>query len=276
MTSVAAKREVTASVPLWRRASLRFWVCVGILGSAAGGMRMVEAFFQVWLRKEELPLKQSLRLFDAEALGPRYLRDAAADRILPPSDDLVSNLGTREFFQTVLADGQKPAQDPTRLASVFVSYYTGQPDKVPHTPDRCYVAAGAEPLGTQTVRLRVPGVGAPGAELPVQVVQFRQWQRQSAADDGVVTVLYFFHTNGRYVTTRGEVRWAMLKDLFQRYAYYAKVEVCFTNEAGVHAGREASLAALGPLLERLMPVLLRDYIDLERFEAAGASQRAQK
>lgn len=269
MTSVAAKREVTASVPLWRRASLRFWVCVGILGSAAGGMRMVESFFAVWLRKEELPLKQSLRLFDAEALGPRYLRDATADRIPPPSDDLVSNLGTREFFQTVLADGQKPAQDPTRLVSVFVSYYTGQPDKVPHTPDRCYVAAGAERLGTETVKLGVPEVGAPGDELPVQVERFRQ--------EGVeTTVLYFFHTNGRYVTTRGEVRWAMLKDLFQRYAYYAKVEVCFTNEAGVHAGREASLEALGPLLERLMPVLLRDYIDLERFEAAGASPRAQK
>jgi hypothetical protein len=54
-----------------------------------------------------------------------------------------------------------------------------------------------------------------------------------------------------------------------RYAYYAKVEVTFLNEYAVRAGKAAAVAALGPLLERLMPVLLRDHFDLSQFPTAG-------
>ena len=53
-----------------------------------------------------------------------------------------------------------------------------------------------------------------------------------------------------------------------RYAYYAKVEVTFQGENSIRAGKQASIAALGPLLARVLPVLIQDHFDLDKFPAA--------
>jgi hypothetical protein len=253
------------------RTSLRYWVCLGVLVSAALGVHGVARVFGIVTRKAPVPLKLPLARFDATRLGGGYEYNAAlTERIPPMSEDMIASLGTTEYMQLYVDDTAKPATDPTRTAMVFVTYYTGKPDLVPHVPDECYLAGGYDKISEATVRVPVPGVGVPGDEIAVRVLEFRaRTAGFSAGPPETATVMYFFHANGDCVTTRNEVRLSMANP-FERSAYYAKIEVTFNNGAA-RAGKAASVAALGPLLARLMPQLLADHFDLREFTSTGAA-----
>ncbi|MCK4341324.1 MAG: hypothetical protein KAY37_06325 [Phycisphaerae bacterium] len=254
------------------RPSARFWTSLVILVLAAVGVRVLPHLFGVHFRKEAVPLKLDLQQFDVRRLAPNYLRHRVNDEAHPISEDLIDSLGTREYLQVYLTDARKPATgqpktktDPTKVAQFFVTYYTGRPDMVPHVPDECYLAGGYDPLGSTTKLVHVPGIGAPNDEIPVRVVRFRAPLNRRTGESDEVAVLYFFHVNGGYATTRDGVR-VKLSNPFQRFAYYAKIEVTFTDDKIARtAGMDQSLAALGPLLEAVMPVLLEDHFDLGKF-----------
>ncbi len=72
--------------------------------------------------------------------------------------------------------------------------------------------------------------------------------------------MFFFETNGKFGTTREEVRSA-LGNPFDKYAYYLKFEMCFVDaDFSRLAGREASLAAGEKLLRKMMPSLWQDHL----------------
>jgi hypothetical protein len=280
MTSLPAKDEVSIGPRVavrsgavrqgTRRTSLRYWVCLSVLVLAAGGLKTAASWFGWFIRKEAVPLKRPLQQMDVRELGPRYELDKVAmDKMEPMSEDMQESLGTKEYVQLCIKDTQKAADDPTRVALLFVTYYTGRPDMVPHVPDECYLAGGYDKISEATRSVRVPGCGAPNDEVPLRVLEFEGRRNMPFSVGGdAVTVIYFFHVNNRYATTRNGVRASMLNPL-QRYAYYAKVEVTFTNGSTVRAGREASVAATGPLLARVLPVLFKDHFDLEKFAPAA-------
>jgi hypothetical protein len=93
-----------------------------------------------------------------------------------------------------------------------------------------------------------------------------------------MVVLYFFHVNGGYATTRTEVRSAHMNP-FDRYAYYAKVELWFSDESlRVLANRNVSLDAAGRLLRKLLPALLEDHFQdwktwVAKQKAAGQAEK---
>lgn len=269
--STAANRGATAE---WWRASWRYWGCLAGLALAAVGVHVLPGVLGVYFRKDPVPLKKSLALFDFRQLGPRYLRHPDTDR-MTMSEDQIDSLGTREFLMALVTDTQRAETDPLRVAQVLVTYYTGKPDLVPHVPDECYVAGGFEPVGRpDTVPVAVPGGGAPGDRVPVRVQQFRVAKGpQLGGGGGVLTVMYFFHINNAYASTRDEVRLRFVRDVFQPYAYYAKIEVCFPQSGSLapDRSRDESLAAVAPLLETLLPVLLREHIDLSKFETPAAA-----
>ncbi len=255
----------------WLGANPRYWACLALLVASAAGLNSVAGWLGLRFRKEAVPLKRSLRALDTHKFEPRYVLDKRrTDRLAPLSDDEVDALGTEEYLQVYLTDTQKPEGDPTRTIQLFVTYYTGQPDFVPHVPDECYLAAGYDLVGESTARVPVAGIWAPGGEIPVRVSEFKA--RKAGAIPGqqrdVTNVVWFFHVNGTYATSRSGVR-AVMASPFQRYSYYAKIELTFRSEDGGNAGKEASLAAVGPFLERLMPVLLSDHIDTDKFPRAG-------
>jgi hypothetical protein len=268
-TAAVAPPAVRARSLTWS-ASPRFWVCLGVLVCAAVGMNFAAWKLGVVLRKEALPLKQPLQLFDARKLGPDYELDPRTFNIEPMSEDMIETLGTHDYLQVYIADRRKPLDDPARVALLFATYYTGRPDMVPHEPDACYQAAGYDKEGAETVLVSVPGVGAPRDELPVRVVRFRAAQQgpYSAGGGDVATVIYFFHANGHYALTRNDVRETM-SNPFQRIAYYMKIEITFTSAGGRRASAAESLPALGPLLARVLPVLLNDHLDLHGFAPAA-------
>jgi hypothetical protein len=256
-------------------ASARYWVCLGVLLAAAVGLKAAAWGLGVFLRKEAVPLKQPLQFFDPRKLGPPYeLNQVMTGKLEPMTEDMVESLGTRDYIQVYLTDTSKAEGDPTRVALTFITYYTGKPDLVPHDPDACWQAAGYDKVSARTEAVHVAGIGAPGDALPVRVVQFKAGQREQLSGVGsdTATVLYFFHANGHYALTRDHVRESM-SNPFQRFAYYAKVEITFSSGGGARAGAEASVAALGPLLERLMPILLHEHLNLDKFESAGKAHR---
>ncbi len=252
--------------PVVLRSSARYWTCVVIMALAAVGVGVLPQWLGLHFQKQAVPLKVPLQQFDARKLAPRYERHPASDHIKPLSADMIESLGTEEYLQVYLRDTTKPADAPTAVVNLFVTYYTGQPDMVPHVPDECYHAGGYDKLGADTRQIRVRGVGAADDEVPVRVVRFvAPANRRRGGTTGETCVTYFFHVNAGYATTRNGVR-LRLSNPTESHAYYAKIEVTFTDDGLKQmAGEQASVAALQPLLEALMPVLFDDHFDLSVF-----------
>lgn len=278
-TPTRANRRATPATPaapahpvlFWKGAGPRYWVCLVLLGLAVVGLESLSRWAGWVLRKEAVPLQRPLAVFDGRKLGPRFgLNRDLTDRIATMSEDTIESLGTREFLQVYITDGDKLPHDPTRHARVFVTYYTGRPDMVPHVPDECYLAGGYRKISEATVEIPVRGVGAAADQVPVRVLEFEAPRHGlGTAQVDKTTVLYFFHANGGYATTRNGVR-RILSDPRVRHAYYAKVEITYTDGFSSRADKTASLEAAGPLLERFLPVLFEDHFDLTPFGPSAA------
>jgi hypothetical protein len=140
---------------------------------------------------------------------------------------------------------------PKALLTVSLTYYTGLADTVAHIPERCMVADGYEPQtapATHTADLSVAGA-------PRQVgYRFIHFQDQTGFRREDRNVAYFFHVNGHYASSPQEVRVTM-QDLFERNAYYAKVELMngAKDEKQAAAAMEDWMAQALPDLERVLP-----------------------
>ncbi|MBU0638737.1 MAG: hypothetical protein KKB50_07725 [Planctomycetes bacterium] len=252
-----------------------------ILLATAATIEATSRWLGAHFRKLPVPLKKPLAAMNKDRLAPEY-----GIHVVPPAtidEDTLESLGTHEYLRWNIVDRTREHGDPLCVANVFVTYYTGKPDMVPHVPDECMAAAGFDAVAAPTTEpIDVPGVGAPDGKVPLRVLTFRAAQRQRLAEIGRAsdqsvgpTAMYFFHTNGRYATTRNQVRY-ILGDLFERYAYYAKIEVSFSDYSfRKNAGREESLAAAGPLLRKLLPILLSDHLQDWETWTADAAARAE-
>lgn len=240
------------------RAGIRYYICLSLLLASAVGMQSAASYYKIYFRKEAVPLKRRFTELDWRKLASRYQPHPIQPRLLPPEQE--EALGTEDYLELRLIDTEKPARDPAALANVFLTYYTGQPDMVPHVPDECYLAGGYERIGWATEELRVVGARAPDDRVPVRVVQF-----QSRSGSGEpISVIYFFSVNGEYRNGREGVRFRLARP-FERYAYYCKIELSFTDNENPLRPRRAdmqqSLAAAQDLLTKLLPVLIEDHID---------------
>jgi len=248
-----------------RRASWRFYVCIGCLVVSAATMALLAAWLSIHFQKAAVPLKRPLSLLDVSKLLPEYELHTFQPEAL--SHDAVETLGTDQYMNWAIVDRRRDRDDPTCVAHLFVSYYTGKPDMVPHVPEECVVAGGQKLVGrARTEVIAVPGVGAEGDRVAVRVCQFEQGAGGQSSLFGPARelpsfcVLYLFHVNGECRSTRDEVRLAQMS-LFDRYAYYAKIEVKFTDY-GIrrYASQAESLAATESLLGKVMPILLEDHL----------------
>jgi hypothetical protein len=137
-------------------------------------------------------------------------------------------------------------------------------------------AAGWSLKGERELELEATRPDGTSERIPVSMLEFEPpagASRIIAGSDGpTLTILYFFYANGRYRTTRNGVRLAV-NNLFDRFAYYSKVEVSFSDDAGRPAGPDASIDAGRILLQKLMPILWQDhYQDWERIRAGEAPE----
>ena len=236
-----------------------FVVAVVLLGAAA----VLAGPFASWMdfrqAKLALPLKSSLSALDVNAIAPFRVVDRRTF-----GREVVDALGTDQYLYWTLEDTSLPKNDPLRLATLFVSYYSGGRDLVPHTPDACYLGSGYEPAQRhENLVTHVPSLGPGESAVPIRVGTFMQ---TAVFDRRKHTVAYTFFCNGQFTATRSGVR-LLINDPGNTYAYFSKVEVSFPA-----ASRAEATEGVAKLFDRVLLVLIRDHWpDFEEAERAHRS-----
>lgn len=237
-----------------------FLIAVVLLGSAAALSGPFARWMKIKQNKEALPLKSPLRAFNPGTLAPYRVVERFS---LPPAVE--DALGTNRYLNWSLEDVSVDPDDPLRRALLFVTYYSGGNDLVPHTPDVCYVGGGYQPAQPhENMGIKVLGVDSESRTIPVRVCTFA---KTAVFDRERLSVVYTFHCNGEFVATRNDVR-LRVNTLWNTYAYFSKVEVSFPG-----ATREQTIEGSGKLLGRALPALIRDH--WPDFEAAERRAREQ-
>jgi len=260
-----------------------FLICVAVLAMAGVSKEVVIEWSGAHLKKEPLPLKKPLAMLDAGALAPYEVikKHQIANK------DVLEQLGTDEYIQWELIDTEADKLSPVRYCSLFITYYTGNLDQVPHVPEECYVGGGSQRVATESVSLDVKSLAAASTGLQSKettepsdakaikaryVVFFEQgsnmWRTNSKYG-----VLYFFNTNGDYAGSRTEARAIMGSNLFGKYSYFSKVQ--WKSYGGGRTGKifpdkAEAIGASERLLSVVLPVMEKDHWpDWERVNVDG-------
>jgi len=229
-----------------------FLVCVLLLAVLAGGMQVAADKLKIHFRKEPIELRKPLDDLSKSRLYPYRVVNEQKIK----NKEVEEELGTEDYIQWVLEDTSVEKSDPGRIAMLFVTYYTGNPDKVPHVPDWCYTGGGGIIEAKKNTSITVPDIGLEdeGDRLGVRTLEIsvpggltgRQQKR----------VIYFFSVNGQYRCERNAVR--MLQNNWRdKYAYFSKVELLFGGEQKV--SYEESLAAAEKLARVVVPLLYSEH-----------------
>lgn len=242
---------VAAVPPVARRGGwAHFCVCAGVLAAAAGFMTLAKQ--RSWLRVLKLaaPLQRSF-----ETLQPP---GGYTFRLEPRlSDEIESELGTADYAVWTVDEQSGDGVEFNGRTQLFLTYYTGKPDQVPHVPEECYAQGGRTQCFDEIMELR-----AGDQTYPVR----RQAFKDSGRAQGAV-VYYMFAVNGDYLVTRDQVRRRML-NLTERYLYYSKVELSFIVPRAEAPPFEKLDAAAGRVFDWLVPLLAKDYWpDVKAMEA---------
>ncbi|MFN4243289.1 MAG: hypothetical protein ACK4PI_08635 [Tepidisphaerales bacterium] len=288
-------------------------VTATILLLAAVGLHGATQRLQLHFRKQAVPLRADVRSLP-ERMGPWVQvsidqpLSPDIEEVLGTSEYIFRNyVDSRRVSESEIAAfrdlnineravllSRIAMRDPQAVMYLSFTYYTGMVDTVAHIPDRCFIADGFQPTRFDAPRWHIPGfvidrdgyhVGPDGyrltepgerggddAGLPVRFINFEdQDLRTRTASSRSVT--YFFSVNGRYEANPIGVR-KTLQNLFERYGYYAKVELMT-----LHRDPEVSAAMKRDFLEHALPELekiLPDWAAVREAERAGVKVSASR
>ncbi|MEN6306655.1 MAG: hypothetical protein ABFD91_02765 [Anaerohalosphaeraceae bacterium] len=236
-----------------------FLACAVVLAFFAATKAIVIHRLGVQLTKFPIPLKKSLDQLDAKKLEPYLVRGREKISNL----DVLESLGTEQYLNWTLEDPREQNDSPTRYLTLFITYYTGNPDMVPHVPDECYAGSGNTKLKAGTVSI---DISWPGQEKPLpismQSVLFSRQEKNSVTPESTFSVQYCFKANGEFCGSRTETRTLLGQNFFVKYSYFAKIEWKFygTDFTGpIYPNEEQTLEASKKLLSTLLPVLEQDH-----------------
>ena len=231
-----------------------FLICVAVLATAGGLKEAAVKYLGYISIKKPLPLQKSLDEMNEEKLSPYKVYNKSKIE----NKDVLESLGTEEYIQWILEDTDAHENSPVRYCSLFITYYTGNPDQIPHVPEECYVGAGGTKLGSRKYTLKQPereakeGVKPKGLE--IQHLAFGNQSKSIWESANKFSVMYFFKANGEYACDRTGVRWIMSKNLRGEYSYFSKVEWKFVGNYG-SANEKESIEASEKLISVLLPLL---------------------
>jgi len=228
-----------------------FLICAAVLLTAGAGMSIAIKSAGVYLKKEPLPLKKSLKLLDENGLAS-YKVDPN-DKFKIENEEIIKALGTEDYIQWILEDTDAAANSAVKKCMLFITYYR-LPDRVPHVPEECYAGGGFQRLASDSVTLEVNNNAGferkvRGKHLVFGSTKANLWQR-----GGKFPVLYLFKVNGDYAASREEARIALNKNLFRKSSYFCKVELIF-NQTLIPPNKEQAVKAGEKLLAVILPIL---------------------
>jgi len=233
-----------------------FIVCVCVLLTAAIAKEWVIWKLGVQMVKVSIAPQHPFEEMDETVLTPFVPKNKTRIQ----NRDVLESLGTEEYLQWILEDTDAPPTSPTRYCSLFITYYTGNPDMVPHVPDECYVGGGNERDTGGMVTINIPRSDGE-QKLDFQYVAFKNINRQTMQEDKF-SVQYFFHANGKYSGSRTDTRLILGSNWFSKYSYFCKVEWKFYGADSfglLYPDKEQTLQASGKLLEKLLPELEKNH-----------------
>ncbi|MEK6676860.1 MAG: hypothetical protein AABZ47_14545 [Planctomycetota bacterium] len=234
-------------------------LAVAILGLFAVVMGPLAGWMGWKQSKRALALRVPLSEVSGDAVFPyQVVRPQTLD------SPVVEALGTEQYLSWVLEDASQPLNHPLRFANLFVTYYSGGHNLVPHTPDVCYLGVGYQPARPhENVEVDVNTLGPESSSVPLRICTFA---RTALFNREELSVAYTFYANGRFAATRNRVR-VLINDLSATYAFFSKVEVSFfagRNDNGdirvsQWASREDTVKGAAQLFERLLPALVQKH-----------------
>jgi hypothetical protein len=235
-----------------------FLLSVICLLATSGYINYRKAHYGLTQIKESLPLKQSFNLLDEKLLEPYKVLEKSKIE----NQDVLESLGTEDYLQWILDDTTVDVMSPVRNCSMFITYYTGNPDQVPHVPEACYTGGGNQVESSSSVALDIGDVNSPeiprGEKIPATALVFSQKSAEIWQTTATFPVIYFFKVNGTYEGNRNNVRIA-LGNMTSKYSYFSKVELKFFNARGVYPDKQQSIEAAQKLLKVLLPVLEKNH-----------------
>lgn len=228
-------------------------VCTAVLLAAASTKAILIERYGIQLTKLPIKLQKPLEELDETVLSSYKV----VNRQKIQNREILESLGTEEYLQWILEDTSGEPGSPTRFCSLFITYYTGNPDMVPHVPNECYVGGGNELDSSQTLSVELPG----DKKVGFQYVRFIQSNQDSMQDSVKFSVQYLFHANGKYCQSRTDTRTALF-DWFSKYSYFCKVEWKFFGQGpfgSMYPDKEQTLQASAKLLSVLLPELEKNH-----------------
>ncbi|MGN6505955.1 MAG: exosortase-associated EpsI family protein [Tepidisphaeraceae bacterium] len=191
--------------------------------------------------------------FEHELGATQYLfRDYIDTRLLSEKDRkalLAASIEDREKMRATLGP-----IDPKGMIRFALTYYTGSVDTVPHVPDRCYAADGFNPDSWQVVQWPVlPRKNPKDRLVKVRLINFVDQIDSRHARPRQVS--YFFQVNGDYEEDPIFGVRQRLQNLFERKAYFAKIELVTdlpTTDAAQQVMTDFLTNAM-PDIERVLP-----------------------
>lgn len=238
-----------------------FVACVVVLAGSAIGLQWTVRALGVRFRKLPIELRQPLTNLEMDLARRTSYRVRYKQRL---SAEAVGALGTDQYIYWQVEDTSRRKGDPLKYLVLLITYYTGDPDQVPHVPDVCMTAQGyrVEAKSDDTVQLRADGGNT--ESVPLQALQFA---KSTLITEERPTVLYTFHANGDFRGSRTGVRLA-LGDPRSTHAYFSKVEVTIhlirrtlfsSPSAPSGPTTEDTVKASKALLRKVLPLLVADY-----------------
>jgi hypothetical protein len=233
-----------------------FIVCVTLLAVSAATKSIVIQTLGVQLTKLPIDLKKPLDQMDIKKLAPYEVQNKATIT----NQDILESLGTEKYIQWMLEDKSTASDSPTRFCSLFITYYTGNPDMVPHVPDECYVGGGNSRLKGETLTITIPWPGQEKTRaIAMQYVVFGRKDETFLQTDNQFSVQYLFKANGQFCGDRTATRAVLGSNFFGKYSYFAKIEWRFYGKSSTGPTQKETLAATQKMLSVLLPVLEEDH-----------------
>ncbi len=255
------------SAGLWRQiiGDKHFLACLVIVLLAGGTLQGSIKKFKIHLAKRPAELRAPLASlpgelgsFEAISFKDPNTAEMVIDRVLP--EDIVHAMGTEIYLSRTYLDS-KTAEGLTPFVEVFSTYYTGKPELVPHTPERCQAAAGYTPTDSDVFEVSVPNVGLPGDKLTVRASTFVGIDPNTGQNRSFA-IIYFFVANGEYFDDHDFVRWHLNKPqayFLDKYSYYGFFRLTFPRAKN----NAQCIATAKKFLKEALPEMIRIWPDWE-------------
>lgn len=271
MSAISPNLPVAAAAP---RRQFAFYFVAVVLVIAALVLNVTVQQLKLSFRKEPVDPAEPLKMIGID-LGP--WAQVSVDRALSP--DFEHELGATQYLfrnyidtryltpkqkkdllaatpenREKMAIEQFGQLDPRAHIKFALTYYTGGVDTVPHVPDRCYAADGFAPSAYTVVNWPVlPRKTEAEKTVGVRLINFEDQIDSRSSRPRQVS--YFFQVNGFYENDPIFGVRKRLQNLFDRKAYFAKIElVTDVPNTDVAAGVMTDfLQNAMPDVERVLP-----------------------